>query len=246
MKANNDPFIRKFNILDDLCKKRYPNCKNFDAIRKFANTLPGADKETLLSIIHVRNTIHDQRNLVSVNPDCLKFIDGLIKGLQSKNSGPIDADMEYLKSKNLQKMSIMMQQLPSKTYMASREVQRNIKATLTGYLEKEKHATNIDKVKKHYFDFCGYYNNIHNLPEIKSARAVNRERSLEKKRQSVLLEIEHLYNQARAEIYDEPFLVRGNLKKKLKLIFESYKTRVLSCNDFDDLDEILDDAEFRF
>lgn len=55
--------------------------------------------------------------------------------------------------------------------------------------------------------------------------------------------IQHFYNQALAEVEDEPFFSRGKLKKKLKQIFEGYRTRVLSCDDFDDLDDLLDNSE---
>ena len=121
--------------------------------------------------------------------------------------------------------------------------QSKIKAKLMDYIECEKRASSIERAKKFYFDFCGYYNNIHNLPEMKEARAEHRERSLEKKRQSVLSQIQHFYNQALADVEDEPFFSRGKFKKKLKQIFEGYRTRVLSCDDFDDLDDLLDNAE---
>ena len=244
MQANKDPFIKKFNILDDLCKRRYPECpKGFSAIKKFAETLQGADKDTLKSIILLRNTIHDQRNLVSINSDCLKFMDGLIKGLQSNTKGPIDADLENLRSNNLQKMSEMLKHLSSKTHMISVVEQSKIKAKLMDYIECEKRASSIERAKKFYFDFCAYYNNIHNLSAVKEARAEHRERSIERKRQSVLSQIQHFYNQALVAVEDEPFFSRGKLKKKLKQIFEGYRTRVLSCYDFDDLDDLLDNAE---
>ena len=249
MLANKDPFIKRYNILEELCAEKYPqlvvgNPKN--AIIHFAETsgiVSKKDQRLLKAIVAVRNTIHDSRNLFNVNTACLQFMDGVITALKTGATGRINTELENLKRSNVNKMLDMMKHLQTKIYIISSEEQRTVKAKLTGYIESEKRASSEERAKSFYDDFYSYFNNLHNLPALKKARSEHRERSLEKKKQSILSKIQHFYNQALVGAEDASLFSRGKIKKKLKQIFDGYQTRVVSCNDFDDLDDLLDNAE---
>lgn len=252
MKANNDPFIKRYNILEELCKQKYPAAQDekWNAIKYFADRsglVSDVDKRVLKTIVSIRNTIHDSRDLFSVNNACLKFMDGMINALRVGITYQIDTELENLRVSNLNKMEVMLKGVHSKIYMISIEEQREIKKKLNEYIQSEKRASSKERAKKFYLDFCAYFNNLHNLSQIKEARTEQREKALERKKKEVLSEIQHLYNQALVEIEAEcSFFQKGKAKKKLELIFKGYKDRIFSCNDFDALDDLVDDAEVDF
>ena len=249
MKANHDPFIKKFNTLDNLCKSKYPECKgdNFSAMRKFADSLNPSDKSTLKSIIHLRNTIHNERDLVSINPSCQKFLDGLINGLRSGTRGPIDSNLENLKKSNIDKMNGMMRGLQSKIHMVSFSEQQRIRGDLQRYIEQEKRVASVDKAKEFYFNFLNYYNSIRNMPSVKEARSAQISNALARKRQEALSELTYAYREAVSDMEEEySFLQRGKYRKKLDAVFSRYRERISTCNDFDILDDLPSDAESDF
>ncbi len=118
---NTDPFIRKFNELDFLCRKnretilsiwrrRYPEKwnasseeerfklgKGFKLMKCLAELLPEMEEETLKVIINVRNTIHDVRNLFEPTKECIKFLDGIITEIQNGNISAIDSSLANVK-----------------------------------------------------------------------------------------------------------------------------------------------------
>ena len=200
-----DNFIKKFNELDELCRMYFSKGnaeKDFSPMRAFAKTLPGEDGRTLLSLISIRNTIHDKRNLVRVSNDAIKFLEGLIIGLRNGRK-TVDSDLEILRKKNLEKMSNGIGELGSYTKILSYNQQLKIKEVLMKYIDREKAASNYEQVKNVFFEFCEYYRNIPNLPQYKEAvrkekekRKQKRERSFNNLKERVRSAIRGLYNPA--------------------------------------------------
>lgn len=249
MLANKDPFINKYNMLEELCGQKYPQPqggKPKNAIIYFAESsgiVSKKDQKLLKAIVAVRNTIHDTRNLFNVNTACLQFMDGVIAALKTGTTEQIDAELENVKKSNVNRMLETMKYLQAKIHIISAEEQKKVKAKLTGYIESEKRASSEERAKSFYAEFYSYFNNLHNLPEIRKAKAQRREKSLEKKREEVLSVAHDCYLQALAKIRVD-FL--GVKKKELKHKFLGLKERILACNDFDDLDDLIDEAEERF
>lgn len=244
MQANTDPFIKKFNILDGLCRKLYPSTKGYSSIRKFADTLSPADRDTLMSIIKLRNTIHDKRNLVSIESDCLYFLNGLIRGLQNGIKGPIDADLENLKASNVAKMSrVLNENVSYKIGLVSPEKQEAIRNHLRGIIERERRATNKPAAFAAFSDFFAYYKNIGNLPEVREAKLKRRQENIERAKKRTVNSIKQLYAEALEEIEEASIFKRFSMKKKAKHVLESYLQKVKWINDYDELDDLVDEME---
>ena len=144
-------------------------------------------------------------------------------------------------------MNGMMRGLQSKIHMVSFSEQQIIRGALQEYIEHEKRATSFDKAKEIYFNFCNYYNNIRNMPNVKQARNVQVNNALARKRQEALSELTYAYREAVSDMEDEyGFLQRGKYRKKLEAVFNRYKERISTCNDFDVLDDLPSDAESDF
>ena len=85
------------------------------------------------------------------------------------------------------------------------------------------------------------------MPNVKQARNVQVNNALARKRQEALSELTYAYREAVSDMEDEyGFLQRGKYRKKLEAVFNRYKERISTCNDFDDLEDLPSDAESDF
>ena len=245
----NEKFKMKFNELDQLCKKMYPECKgsSFTAIRKFANTLDANNKSTLLNLISARNMkTHDKTNIINFDQGAVKFIQGLIDGINRKMHNGlnirIDSELENLRTKNLKIMSYKINGIISKYSFLDKKYIDNIRNELNIFIEKEKKASNLDLIKKYYFDFLNYCKLIESRPEVKATRQAKREQSLERAKSKAINDIERMY----MEIIAETTLFNITKRNKAKHIKESAIMSLNRANSFYEIEDIVDEYEDYF
>ena len=263
MIANNDPFIRKFNELDDVCnkhigpimaawKRKYAKIwetlseeekrkktKGFGPIRRVAELLPEKEGKTLNIIINVRNTIHDIRNLFEPTKECIKFLDGIITEIKNGNISAIDSSLANEKKSNIQQMRSMIENVNYKARPLHYEEQEPIKAKIYSFINLEEKAKDVEEAK-HIFNQCkNYFNDIPRLPEVRKARERINDIRLEKAKREVLRELDGDYYDALQEIKEE---LRGfkqhSAIKLLKEKYMRYKMQIESCIDYDELEDI--------
>ncbi len=212
-----DPEVKKqFNILDDLCKKRFPGTKpgTYDAIRKLANTLEEKDKRDLQYVINIRNRMaHSTRDFgTDKGKDTVPFLKGLIYGLRNRSPDPINPSLENLRKRNLDQMSQMAQELA--TTLAKNRVFQ--------YINKERAATSFKEVKDCYFDCKNYY---------------DQQRYLEKK-DELKRTIARLYDNAKADASLLGIFKRGRARNSLLDKKISYDNQIGKAKTVDELQKI--------
>lgn len=263
MIANTDPFIRKFNELDFLCRKnretilsiwrrRYPEKwnasseeerfklgKGFKLMKCLAELLPEMEEETLKVIINVRNTIHDVRNLFEPTKECIKFLDGIITEIQNGNISAIDSSLANVKKSNIQQMKSMIENVGYKAKPLQYEGVESIKQRLYCYMAREEEASTMEEAKDFFAQFKNFFNSIPRLPEVRKARERINDIRLEKAKREVLRELDEDYYDALQEIKEE---LRGfkqrSAEKLLKEKYARYKMQIESCIDEDELEDI--------
>lgn len=248
MESINKQFKLKFNELDQLCKLMYPKYPNgFDAIRQFAYSLEGDNKNTLLNLIKARNmNTHDNKDIISFNKQAVDFLQGLIDGVNRKihngSKVKIDSDIENLRTRNLKKMSSMINSVMSKYSFLSKDVILEIKGELNNYINHERTAIGLENVKKYYFEFLDAIKLIESRTEVRTARRKNKENNLGKAKSRALNEIERMY----AEVINETSIFNIVTRNRAKNLKQSAISSINRCFSFEQIDDVLEDYEFEF
>lgn len=271
MLANNDPFIKKFNELDAVCKKhrdtilrvwkqRYVDKwqsyseadkirlgKGFRLIKCVAELLPEQEETTMKAIITVRNTIHDIRNLFEPTKECLRFLDGIIIEINNGNIGAIDSELANVKKSNVAQMRKMLDSVGYKSKPLRYEEQAPIKAKINAFITQEERVNDVEKAKYVFAQCKNFFNDIPHLPEVCKAREAVRSRQLDKAKREARRELDEDYYDERQEILSE---LRGfKQRKALSLLndkYEQYKEQIDSCVDFDELEDVYIDLDVDF
>lgn len=263
MIANKDPFIKKFNELDALCREkrdkiisvwkkrnsskwnamsedeRFKLGKGIRLMKTLMSLLPEKESEALHASIVVRNTIHDKRNLFVPTQECINFLDGIILELKNDNIGAIDFELAVLKKSNISQMKRMLDNIWQKVRPLQYEHQEPIKAKLNSYIVAEEGATEKEEAGYIFVQFKSYYNDIPYLPEVRKARQEVRDINLEKAKREMIRELDEEYSDAQEEILEELHgFKRSSALKRLKEKYLRYKSQIESCIDYDELDDI--------
>ena len=244
----NKQFKLKFNELDQLCKLMYPQYPNgFDAIRKFAYSLEGDNKNTLLNIIKVRNVnTHDNNDIISFNKEAVVFLQGIIDGVNRKiyngSKVKIDSDVENLRTKNLKIMSSKINYVTNKYSFLSKNQIDQIRNELNNYITNERKASGLENVKKYYFDFLNAVKLLEARPEVRGIRRKNKEINLERAKLRAINEIEQMYAEV---INDTSFLniIRRNRANNIK---KSAISSINRCFSYEQIEDVVEDYENKF
>ena len=244
----NKQFKLKFNELDQLCKLMYPEYPNgFDAIRKFAYSLEGDNKNTLLNIIKARNmNTHDNNDIISFNKQAVVFLQGLIDGINRKiHNGSrvkIDSDVENLRTRNLKIMHSKINNVMSKYSFLSKDQILQIKGELNNYINHERTTSGLENVKKYYFEFLDAIKLIESRTEVRTARRKNKENNLEKAKLRAINEIEQMF----AEVINDTSIFNIVVRNRAKNLKKSAISSINRCFSFEQIEDILEDYEYKF
>lgn len=244
----NQQFKQKFNELDQLCKRMYPKYpKGFDAMRQFAYSLEGENKNTLLNIIKTRNVnTHDSVNVISFNKAAVDFLQGLIDGANRKyyngSKNKIDSNIENLRTKNLKVMGSKVNWVIKRYSFLNTNSLNDIRSELNRLIQLERTASGLENVKKYYFDFLTTVKMIENRSDVRNARRKKKESNLNSARNRARNEIEDLY----AEVINNTSFLNLIIRNKAKLLKKSALDSIERCNDFYNLDEIVDQYQDLF
>lgn len=241
-------FRQKFNELDQICKLIYPKYSNgFDAIRQFAYSLDGDNKQTLLNIIKARNmNIHDKNDIISFNREAIDFLQGLIDGANRKyyngSKNKIDWNIENLRTKNLKSMGSKLNYTLKKYSFLTNDQIIKIKNELSNYIDLERKTSGLENVKKYYFEFLTAVRLIESKTEVKNARNAIRENNLRKAKAKAKNEIEKMF----ASIINDTSLFNLVLRNRAKNLKKSAIISINRCTNYNQLSDILEEYELEF
>lgn len=245
----NTEFINKFNKLDQLCQQLYNKSKKngFDALKHFAQSLEGNNKNTLLNLIKARNMlVHNDINIINIKKDALEFLQGLIDGINRKiHNGyahTIDSELENLRTSNLKKMSNTNQLIIKKYKFLSNSALNEISNDLKYYIDQERKANTLESIKNIYFQFQNCVDLIENRPYVKEARQLKKQTNFAKVKNEALQTIELLY----CDVINETHVLNIILRNRAKLIKKSAIEAINNCTTINQINNIIELYEEKF
>ena len=236
-------FTDKFNVLDQLCRKKYPEYvsgdKSFEPLRQFQKTLDRIGYQHLQNLIDVRNILsHSPIPLISIEKGAINLLDGFINGMRRQtqygSDTPIDPELEKLRADNLKTMSNALNEINGANIHVNEAIRARYKASILDLVQKEKDAISVAEIRKYFFDFKKIKNKL--FESEKKARTTH---ALKRNKEEAINDVSEAYY---ATITDIKGLFGIGKRRQAKLIKEDAISRIKATDIFDSIEEIAETA----
>lgn len=245
MATFNNQFKKYFNLLDGLCKEKYPNENGYNAMRKFAATLNKKDETTLKNIIQMRNTfMHESRDLIEIKGGAVDFMKGLIEGLKRSNTNKIDSDFENRRKVVIGYLKGNLTNAENRISYLDYNTQNSIRNKLKDYIKLGQNAKDIDQLNSILQDSNNFLRNIHKLPAVQKQNRERKEYALERSKREAIMKIEEDYSEALQEAHSLNIFKRSGALRRINSLRENAVRRINQCQTFDELEDVVDDLEY--
>jgi len=236
-------FNEKFNVLDQLCRKKYPEYdsreKPFEPLRQFKSTLDKTGSKHLENLIDARNILsHSPVPLISIEKGAINLLDGFINGLRRQaqygSDAPIDPELEKLRADNLKIMSNALNDINGANIHVNETIRERYKAAILDLVQKEKDATSVAEIRKNFFDFKEIMNKL-----LESEKKARKTHALKRSKEEAINDVSEAY-------YDTIRDIKGifgiGKRRQAKLIKEDAISRINSTETLDNIEEIAETA----